>query len=100
MVQVRWLRRIIAELHEAREYLQPFSPASAERLTDSVFAKGALLESQPLLGRIVPEAERPDVRELIYKRYRLINRVVSGTEILMLTLHLALRPLVADSLFD
>lgn len=62
--------------------------------------KGALLERQPSLGRIVPEAERSDVRELFYKKYRLIYRVVSDTEILMLTLHPALRPLVADSLFE
>lgn len=100
MVQIRWSRRIIAEIHEAREYLQPFSPVSAERLTDALFAKGALLEKQPLLGRIVPEAERPDVRELFYRKYRVIYRVVSDSEILMLTLHPALRPLVADSLFE
>ncbi|WP_310394009.1 type II toxin-antitoxin system RelE/ParE family toxin [Hymenobacter sp.] len=100
MVQIRWSRRIISEIHEAREYLQPFSPASAERLTSAVFAKGALLESQPLLGRIVPEAERPDVRELFYKKYRLIYRIVSETEILMLTLHPALRPLEPNSIFE
>ena len=100
MVQVRWSRRIIAELHEARDYLQAFSPRSAEQLTDAVFAKGALLEYQPLLGRVVPEAERPDVRELFYQKYRLIYRVVSETEILMLTLHPALRPLTAGSLLD
>ena len=100
MVQIRWSRRIIAEIHEAREYLQPFSPASAERLTDALFAKGDLLEKQPLLGRTVPEAERSDVRELFYKQYRVVYRVVSDTEILMLTLHPALRPLVVDSLFE
>lgn len=100
MVEVRWLRRIIAELHEAREYLHAFSPRSAERLTDAVFAKGALLETQPLLGRVVREAERPDVRELFYQKYRLIYRVVSETGILLLTLHLALRPLAAGSLLE
>ncbi len=100
MVQVRWSRRIIAELHEAREYLQPFSPAFTERLTEAIFAKAALLENQPLLGRIVPEAERPDVRELFYKKYPLMYRVVSETEILMLTLHPSLRPLTAGSLLE
>ena len=80
--------------------MQAFSPRSAERLTDAVFAKGALLEYRPLLGRVVPEAERPDVRELFYQKYRLIYRVVSETEILMLTLHPALRPLTAGSLLD
>jgi toxin ParE1/3/4 len=98
MVKVNWSRRIIAEIHEAREYLQPYSPTLAERLTDAVFAKGTLLESYPLLGRVVPEAERPDVRELPFKKYRLVYRVVSETEILMLTLHPALRPLAPDSL--
>ena len=51
MVQIRWSRRIIAELHEAREYLHAYSPRSAERLTDAIFTKAALL------GRVVPEAE-------------------------------------------
>jgi plasmid stabilization system protein ParE len=100
MVNISWSRRIIAEIHEAREYLQPFSPASAERLTDAIFAKAALLENQPLLGRIVPEAERPDVRELFYQKYRLIYRVVSETTILMLTLHPALRPLSVNSFLE
>ena len=76
MVQVRWSRRIIAELHEAREYLHAHSPRSAERLTDAIFTKAALLENQPSLGRVVPEAERPDVRELFYQKYRLIYQVV------------------------
>ena len=100
MVQIRWSRRIIAEIHEAREYLHAFSTRSAERLTDTVFGKAALLESQPLLGRVVQETERPDVRELFYQKYRLIYRVVSETEILLLTLHPALQPLAAGSLLE
>ncbi|MBU6120822.1 type II toxin-antitoxin system RelE/ParE family toxin [Hymenobacter siberiensis] len=100
MVQIRWSRRIITEIHEARDYLHAFSPRSAERLTDAVFGKAALLESQPLLGRVVPEAEGPDVRELFYQKYRLNYRVVSQTEILMLTLHPSLRPLTAGSLLE
>jgi plasmid stabilization system protein ParE len=100
MVKVRWSRRIIAEIHEAREYLHPFSPAFAARLTEAIFAKARLLESQPLMGRVVPEAERPDVREVPYKKYRLVYRVVSETEVLMLTLHPALRPLLPDALTE
>ena len=59
-----------------------------------------MLENQPLLGRVVPEAERPDVRELFYQKYRLIYWVVSQTKILMLTLHPSLRPLKAGSLLE
>ena len=64
------------------------------------FGKAALLENQPLLGGVVPETERPDVRELFYQKHRLIYRVVSQTEILMLTLHPSLRPLTAGSLLE
>lgn len=100
MVKIKWSRRVIAEIHEAREYLQPYSPAFAERFTEAIFAKCALLEQQPLLGRVVPEAERGDIRELIFKKHRLLYQVVSSTEILILTLHATSRPLTPGSLLE
>ena len=100
MVQIRWSRRVIAEIHEAREYLQPYSVAFAERFTDAIFAQGTLLEQQPLLGRVVPEAERQDIRELLFKKHRLVYQVVSTSEILILTLHPMLRPLMPESIFE
>ena len=100
MVQIKWSRRVIAEIHEAREYLQPYSPAFAERFTDAIFARCALLEQQPLLGRVVPEAERQDVRELLFKKHRLVYQVVSTSEILVLTLHPMLRLLLPESIFE
>lgn len=100
MVRIRWSRRVVAEIHEAREYLQLYSPAFAERFTDAIFAKCTLLEQQPLMGRIVPEAERADVRELLFKKYRLVYQVVNNAEILILTLHPTLRPLAPESIFE
>ena len=100
MVKIRWSRRIVAEIHDAREYLQLYSAVAVVRLTESVFAKATLLETQPRLGRMVPEAERPDVRELTFPKYRLVYQLVSEEEILMLTLHPTARPLLVDSLFE
>ena len=72
MAAIIWSRRIIADIYAASEYHRPFAPEFADRLIDEIFAKGRLLEAQPLLGRMVPEAERPDIRELLHKKYRII----------------------------
>ena len=53
-----------------------------------------------MLGRVVPEAERQDIRELLFKKHRLIYQVVSASEILILTLHPMLRPLMPESIFE
>lgn len=39
------------------------------------------LEDQPLSGRVVPEAEREDIREVICQGYRILYWVVSQTQI-------------------
>ena len=87
MVSITWSRRVIADIYAAAEYHGSFSPSFAKALTDGIFAKVALLETHPLLGRRVPESVRPDLRELIYKQYRIIYRVISERELLMVTLH-------------
>lgn len=42
---------------------------------DRIIQTTYLLEEQPLMGREVPEAERDDVRELIFQNYRIIYLV-------------------------
>lgn len=41
----------------------------AKLLIDRVIQTAYLLEEQPLMGREVPEAEREDMRELIFQSY-------------------------------
>ena len=66
-------------------------------LVESVFRHLALLKPHPQLGRVVPEFGDETVRELLFRQYRLINRVVSesGIDVLALQtgLHLLQLPL-------
>lgn len=52
-----------------------------------------------MTGRMVPELERPEIRELIYKNYRIIYHVVSIERIDVLAVHKGLRPLTEESIF-
>lgn len=98
MGQIVWSRRIIADIYAAGEYHRPFAPDFADKLIDEIFAKGRLLETQPLLGRAVPEAGRPDIRELLHKKYRIIYQVATADKVVLLALHPASQPLSPTSL--
>jgi toxin ParE1/3/4 len=45
------------------------------------------LTKHPLMGRIVPEIEDERYRELIFRNYRIIYRIVSEKQINILTIH-------------
>ena len=100
MVRIVWSHRIIQDIYAASEYHAAFSPSFAKALTNGIFAKAALLENHPLMGRRVPESVRADLRELIYKQYRIIYQVVSESELLMVTLHHSAQPLKANFLTE
>lgn len=98
-IKINWTRQAIEDIYEIREYYRPRSAKYAAQLTDKIFEKGDGLEKYPQIGRIVPELERPEIRELIYKNYRLIYHVVSADQIDILAVHNGLRPLTEESIF-
>ena len=99
MVRVNWSRQAIEDIHEIREYYRPKSERYAEEFTDKVFEKAVYLEQHPHMGRMVPELERAEIRELIYKNYRIIYHIVSEERIDILAVHNGLRPLTERSIF-
>ncbi|MGB3588958.1 MAG: type II toxin-antitoxin system RelE/ParE family toxin [Tunicatimonas sp.] len=99
MVKVNWTRQAIEDIYEIREYYQPRSAKYAEQLTNKIFEKETLLEKHPQIGRMVPEVEQEEIREMIYKNYRIVYHVVSDERIDILTVHNGLRPLTEESIF-
>ena len=99
MVKINWTRQAIEDIHEIREYYSLHSEKYAEQLTDNIFEKADYLIQHPELGRMVPELEKAEVRELIYKNYRIIYRIVSEIQIDIIAVHNGLRPLTEESIF-
>jgi plasmid stabilization system protein ParE len=46
-----------------------------------------ILKSHPQAGRVVPEIESEEIRELIEGSYRIIYKVVSNSNVDILTIH-------------
>lgn len=99
MVQVNWSRQAIEDIYAASEYHRQMSAKYADTLVDKIFEKAHLLENHPRLGRMVPELGREDIRELIYKQYRVVYRIVDDTRIDILAVHPSSRPLSDKSIF-
>ena len=60
---------------EIAEYISRDNPTAAEKWIDSIFSKVEQLKSFPESGRIVPEINSKDFRELIYGNYLIICRL-------------------------
>lgn len=64
-MRVIWTELAFAQLDEAMAYIALGSPQTAARWLDTILDAAGQLSEFPDSGRIVPEAARGDVRELI-----------------------------------
>lgn len=85
--------RFLHETDEQADYLAQHSPTRARLLVESVFRQLELLQPHPRLGRVVPAFGDEAIRELLFRQYRLIYRLVSESRIDVLALQTGLRSL-------
>ncbi len=62
---IEWTEPAEMDLNGIYEYIARDQPIYGEKMLDKIIATVHKLEDQPLIGRLVPEAKREDVRELI-----------------------------------
>lgn len=73
--KIVWTLRSREDLRDIATFIAKDNPSAALKLGDSIFSRVDSLEKFPELGRIVPERNQPDIRELVVKNYRIIYRV-------------------------
>lgn len=72
MVHVRWTPKAAGDLESIREFIGRSSPRYGALVAARLARATDDLRAHPDLGRIVPELERRDVRELIRGSYRIV----------------------------
>ena len=85
MVSITFTNRAVADLDAIGEYHANYSRSYASHLQDSIIAKAYMLEQHPEMGRKVPEFNISYLRELIHQSYRIVYKVVSSTQIDIIT---------------
>ena len=79
MRSVTWSPASIRDVESIRAFIAQDSPVYAELVAHRIVAAVERLSSFPASGRIVPEREDPEVREVIVAPYRVVYRLRPGT---------------------
>lgn len=74
MVQIKWTEKASKHLHDIYTYISQDSSIYAENFIKELISSCKILETHPHSGRIVPEFENINLREIIYRNYRIIYR--------------------------
>ena len=74
-MRMLWSPLAVERAAEIAGYIFRDNPTAAKKWVDTVFSKVEQLKSFPESGRIVPEINNKDFRELIYGNYRIIYRL-------------------------
>lgn len=74
-MKIRWHPRAIEDIEDIKRFLAQDSPPYAYAVAAALLAVIKSSAQQPMLGRAVPEIGNPEIRERIYRQYRIIYRI-------------------------
>jgi toxin ParE1/3/4 len=78
-VRIIWSPLAITRVGEIGGWIAAERPQVARALVEDLFAAVERLSRFPLSGREVPEIQQPEIREIIFKQYRIIYKTHSST---------------------
>jgi toxin ParE1/3/4 len=74
-VEIVWTNQALRKLNKFVDYIARDNLVSAEKWALKLIERTDQLLEQPESGRIVPEYNEPNLRELIFGNYRVIYRI-------------------------
>ncbi len=98
MVKIVWTERSLTDLEDIVEYIAKDSLKYAKITIEKILNITSILENQPLTGRIIPELNDENYRELIIGNYRILYEH-DKIKINILTVHNSRRELRKQSIF-
>ncbi|MDH5721590.1 MAG: type II toxin-antitoxin system RelE/ParE family toxin [Spirochaetia bacterium] len=73
--KIKWLSTAVDDLEEICSYIAKDSEKYAIIIARSIYEIVEDIAKFPERGRVVPEYNRKEIREIIYKSYRIIYRI-------------------------
>lgn len=72
MVRIIWTKRSLTDLQDVADFISKDSKKFAKLTVEKLIETAKLIEENQLIGRIVPELNQQDIREIITGNYRII----------------------------
>jgi toxin ParE1/3/4 len=76
-MKVRWTHESLDRLIEIEAFISKDSPERAGSFINSIIECGESIAENPHMGRMVPETANHSIRELIFKGYRIVYRLLT-----------------------
>lgn len=67
------------DLHNIVRFISRDNPPHAQKFALRLIARTDILRNNPEIGRVVPEYRFCNVREIIFRPYRIVYRVLHGS---------------------
>jgi toxin ParE1/3/4 len=80
MGKIRWTEKASSNLEGLFQYISRDSMLYAARYVKALVGATKRLETMPRSGRVVPELDDPELREVIYGNHRIVYRVAGRGE--------------------
>lgn len=93
MVRINWTIQSKNDLKDIADYISKDSKQYAKLQINRIRLRTQILKSQIYSGKIVPEIDHKNTRELIEGNYRIIYKIVNENRIDILTVHHSARDL-------
>ena len=85
--QVAWSRSALEDVEAIATYISRDSPSYAGAVVRKILNSTRSLESFPFSGRIVPEFDEKNIREVLAYSYRIVYRVEGRTVTIAAVIH-------------
>lgn len=89
MTEIFWSRLAIDDLKSIEDYISKDSKVYAQAFVQKLISRVEQLEHSPQSGRIVPECDDQNIRELIEGNYRIIYTLNQGSATIVRIHHAA-----------
>jgi plasmid stabilization system protein ParE len=87
MAQVRWSLTAGNDLQDIEDFIARDSVLHAVAFVDRLVEAAETLLKNPRIGRVVPEFDREDLREVIFRSYRIVYLLQDDQIFLLRVVH-------------
>lgn len=87
MVKIIWTARALHDLEDIADFISRDSKRFARLTIEKLIETAKIIEENQLIGRIVPELNQNEIREIITGNYRIIYHNINSNYSNILTVH-------------
>lgn len=99
MANIIWTARSLSDLENIGDFISKDSTRYAKLTLEKILKTAKMIERNQKIGRIVPELNQNDIREIIMGNYRIIYQVMNNKSSYILTVHHSSRRLSNNPIF-